>query len=48
MYLTLKQHDLFRTLLMEFEIPFRTCVAHTITNAYDTKSKFEKGGTGED
>lgn len=42
MYLTLKQHDLFRTLLMGFEIPFRTFIAHTIINAYDTKSKFEK------
>lgn len=41
MYLTLKQHDLFRTLLMGFEIPFRSYVAHTIVDSYDTKSKFE-------
>lgn len=40
MYLTLKQHDSFRTLLMGFEVPFRTYIAHKIVCSYDTQSKF--------
>lgn len=41
MYLTIKQHDLFRTLLMGFEIPFRAYIAKTITTAYATDNDFE-------
>lgn len=41
MYLTLKQHDLFRTLLMGFEIPFRSYVAHEIITNYATEADFE-------
>ncbi len=41
MYLTIKQHDLFRTLLMGFEIPFRTYIAKIITSAYSSPVDFE-------
>lgn len=41
MYLTIKQHDLFRTLLMGFEIPFRTYIAKIIISSYPTISDFE-------
>lgn len=41
MYLTIRQHDLFRTLLMGFEIPFRAYIAKTVTTAYGTDSAFE-------
>ena len=41
MYLSLKQHDLFLTLLMGFEIPFRTYVAETVLTKYDTYGAFE-------
>lgn len=41
MYLTIKQHDLFRTLLMGFEIPFRKHIANVITTAYPTAEAFE-------
>ena len=34
MYLTIKQHDAFRTLLMGFEIPFRKYIADCITTVY--------------
>lgn len=40
MYLTIKQHDSFRTLLMGFEIPFRAYIAKTITTVYATDSDF--------
>lgn len=40
MYLSLKQHDLFRTLLMGFEVPFRSFVSEIILNSYDTYEKF--------
>lgn len=32
MYLTIKQHDMFRTLLMGFEIPYRAYIADVITS----------------
>lgn len=41
MYLTIKQHDKFRTLLMGFEIPFRTYIARTIINKYPNEIDFE-------
>lgn len=41
MYLSLKQHDLFRTLLMGFEIPFRSFIGEKILNCYDAYEKFE-------
>lgn len=41
MYLTINQHDLFRTLLMGFEIPFRAYIADIITSAYTAASDFE-------
>lgn len=41
MYLSLKQHDLFLTLLMGFEIPFRTYVSETVLTKYDTYGAFE-------
>lgn len=40
MYLTIKQHDMFRTLLMGFEIPFRACIADIIISNYN-ESDFE-------
>ena len=41
MYLTIKQHDLFRTLLMGFEIPFRTYIAKIITTTFSSDNDFE-------
>ena len=41
MYLTIKQHDMFRTLLMGFEIPYRAYIADVITSAYSNDSIFE-------
>lgn len=41
MYLTIKQHDAFRTLLMGFEIPFRKYIADVITNAYYSDNDFD-------
>ena len=41
MYLTIKQHDMFRTLLMGFEIPFRAYIADLVTSNYQTESYFE-------
>lgn len=41
MYLTIKQHDMFRTLLMGFEIPFRAYIADLVTSNYLTESDFE-------
>ncbi len=41
MYLTIKQHDMFRTLLMGFEIPFRAYIADVITTTYSTDADFE-------
>lgn len=41
MYLTKRQHDMFRTLLMSFEIPFRTYIANIITTAYLSEDAFE-------
>lgn len=41
MYLTIKEHDAFRTLLMGFEIPYRAYIADTITKAFSTDSAFE-------
>lgn len=45
MYLTIKQHDMFRTLLMGFEIPFRAYIADTVTAAYSTDAFFETAMT---
>ena len=41
MYLTIKQHDAFRTLLMGFEIPFRKYIADVVTNAYQSDTVFD-------
>lgn len=41
MYLTIKQHDMFRTLLMGFEIPFRAYIADVVTSNYRSDSNFE-------
>lgn len=41
MYLTIKQHDAFRTLLMGFEIPFRKYVADIVTTAYQSDDDFD-------
>lgn len=41
MYLTIKQHDAFRTLLMGFEIPYRTYIARIITSAFADDASFE-------
>ena len=40
-YLTIKQHDMFRTLLMGFEIPYRAYIAEVITTAYAVDTDFE-------
>ena len=41
MYLTLRQHDQFRTLLMGFEIPYRTYIARTIIREFPTENDFK-------
>ena len=41
MYLTIKQHDAFRTLLMGFEIPFRKYIADIITSSYHSEDDFD-------
>lgn len=41
MYLTIKQHDQFRTLLMGFEIPFRAYIAEIIIQKYKNDAAFE-------
>ena len=41
MYLTVKQHDAFRTLLMGFEIPYRKYIADIITKTYRTADAFD-------
>lgn len=41
MYLTIKQHDAFRTLLMGFEIPFRKYIADVVTTAYQSDTAFD-------
>ena len=41
MYLTIRQHDAFRNLLMGFEIPFRAYIAEKITGIYKTDVDFE-------
>ena len=40
MYLSLKQHDLFRTLLMGFEVPFRSYIADVVISHYPTYIDF--------
>lgn len=41
MYLSTRQHDLFRTLLMGFEIPIRSYIAQVVTSTYKTDVSFE-------
>lgn len=41
MYLSIKQHDDFRTLLMSFEIPFRAYIADKIITDYSDSTSFE-------
>lgn len=41
MYLSTKQHDDFRTLLMSFEIPFRAYIADKIITDYVDSASFE-------
>ncbi len=40
MYLTLKQHDLFRNLLMGFEVPYRAYIAHQVVINYPDINAF--------
>ena len=41
MYLTIKQHDAFRTLLMGFEIPFRKYVSDVVISVCHSYEEFE-------
>ncbi len=41
MYLTTKQHDQFRTLLMGFEIPYRNYIARRLISNYPTEKDLE-------
>lgn len=41
MYLTIKQHDAFRTLLMGFEIPFRKYIADIVMTVYQSDDAFD-------
>ena len=41
MYLSIHQHDLFRTLLMGFEIPYRNYISDILISNYPTKQAFE-------
>lgn len=41
MYLTINQHDMFRTLVMGFEIPFRAYIADVLTASYPNDTIFE-------
>ena len=45
MYLTIKQHDKFRTLLMGFEIPYRAYIADIVQTTTLIISK-KPGNTG--
>ena len=40
MYLSTKEHDKLRTIVMGFEIPFRTYIAQKITLSYPDASSF--------
>ena len=40
MYLSTKEHDKLRTIIMGFEIPFRTYIAKKITLSYTDASSF--------
>lgn len=40
MYLSISQHDDFRTLLMAFEIPYRAYIAEKIINDYTSSINF--------
>lgn len=40
MYLSTKEHDKLRTIVMGFEIPFRTYIAKKITLSYSDASSF--------
>lgn len=42
MYLSKKQHDKLRTLVMDFEIPYRSYIARTIVEKYDTNESFKE------
>ncbi len=42
MYLTIKQHDSFRNLLMGFEIPFRKYIADSIMKNYKSAETFDQ------
>lgn len=41
MYLSIKHHDMFRTLVMGFEIPFRNYVAEVITSSFPTATALQ-------
>ena len=41
MYLTIKQHDAFRTLLMGFEIPYRKYISDVVTAAFPDDASFD-------
>lgn len=41
MYLTIKQHDMFRTLLMGFEIPYRAYISKKVITSYVNDDAFD-------
>lgn len=45
MYLTSAQHDQLRTLIMGFEIPYRSYIAETILSTYHDKNSFSRALT---
>lgn len=40
MYLSTKEHDQLRTIVMGFEVPFRTFIARRLISIYETESDF--------
>lgn len=47
MYLSIKQHDLFRTILMGFEIPYRSYIADILISSYPSEGLFEHALTAK-
>ena len=41
MYLTSRQHDKLRSIVMNFEIPFRTFISDTLIKRYPTLELFQ-------
>ena len=46
-YLTIRQHDAFRTLLMGFEIPYRKYIASKVVSAFSNEAEFESAMLGK-